>query len=246
MAKDPAVLFYTSDFLAGVSFFTDEQTGQYIKLLCQQHQLGFIPKNHMITVCKSNDNPVMAKFMVDSEGNYYNERMRIESEKRAKYCASRSNNLSGRPKNKIIRLSYDNHMGPHMENDNENGDGNGGQKGVKGGKRGQNDRSKLAISPEFDQKVSFDNLWARYPRRDGRKEAERHFRATVTNLAQLEAITKALNNYIQHLSISRTDAKYIKKGSTWFNNWNDWENYEEPVSEVDVKEQIREAFGIRG
>lgn len=92
----------------------------------------------------------------------------------------------------------------------------------------------------------FEILWFKYPRRDGRKEAYKHFRASVTNQAQLAAITKALQNYIQHLSISKTDAKYIKKGSTWFNNWNDWENYEEPVSEINVKEQIREAFGIRG
>lgn len=120
MSKDPAVLFYTSDFLSGTSFFTDEQKGQYITLLCQQHQLGSIPKNHMISICKSSDSPVITKFVVDDHGNYYNERMRLEAEKRANFCASRSNNKSGRPSNEIIRKSHDNHMSLHMDNGNDN------------------------------------------------------------------------------------------------------------------------------
>ncbi len=117
MAKDPAVLFYTSDFLSGTSFFTDEQRGQYILLLCQQHQLGVIPKNHMINICKSSDSLVISKFMVDEHGNYYNKRMREEGEKRAKYCESRGSNKKGHFKNKIISKSYEN----HMENENDNG-----------------------------------------------------------------------------------------------------------------------------
>lgn len=115
MSKDPAVLFYTSDFLSGTSFFTYEQKGQYITLLCQQHQLWEIPENHMISVCGSLDSPVIKKFVCEN-GFYYNKRMRIEAEKRANYCSSRSNNKSGRPKKKIIRKSYEN----HMENENEN------------------------------------------------------------------------------------------------------------------------------
>ena len=36
--KDPAFLFYSSDFLSGTMLMTDEEIGQYIKLLCLQHQ----------------------------------------------------------------------------------------------------------------------------------------------------------------------------------------------------------------
>lgn len=45
--KDPAVLFYTSDFLSGVTFLSMEQRGQYITLLCTQHQHGSIPENQL-------------------------------------------------------------------------------------------------------------------------------------------------------------------------------------------------------
>ena len=34
MAKDPAVLFYTNDFLSRTFTMTDEQVGKYIRLLC--------------------------------------------------------------------------------------------------------------------------------------------------------------------------------------------------------------------
>ena len=40
MAKDPAFLFYSNDFLTGTYTMTDEQVGKYIRLLCLQHQKG--------------------------------------------------------------------------------------------------------------------------------------------------------------------------------------------------------------
>lgn len=119
--KDPAVLFYTSDFLSGVTFLSMEQRGQYITLLCTQHQHGSIPENHMILICGSLDSPVIKKFEKDIDGTYYNARMREETEKRKKYSESRSNNKKGKTKtdkDRIISKSYDNHMG--NENINEN------------------------------------------------------------------------------------------------------------------------------
>ena len=121
--KDPAVLLYTSDFLTGITLLTDEQAGQYIKLLCQQHQVGHMPENHMISVCKSLDSPVIKKFMIDDDGLYYNERMDLEIEKRVNFCASRSHKgTAGRPKK-----SSDNHtkntrqsIGNRTENENDN------------------------------------------------------------------------------------------------------------------------------
>jgi uncharacterized protein YdaU (DUF1376 family) len=123
MTKDPAVLLYTSDFLSGIAFLSMEQRGQYITLLCQQHQLGDIPENHMINICNSLDNPVIKKFIKNEEGHYYNKRMREEAEKRKTFCLSRSNNKSGRKKKEekeITSKSYENHKIIHMENENDN------------------------------------------------------------------------------------------------------------------------------
>lgn len=96
MAKDPAVLFYTSDFLSGTAFFTYEQRGQYITLLCEQHQLWAIPEHHMIAVCGSLESPVVKKFKVGKDGQYYHQRMRDEAIRRKKYSESRRKNRSGK------------------------------------------------------------------------------------------------------------------------------------------------------
>lgn len=107
MAKDPAFLFYTKDFQTGTQFFTDEQVGKYIRLLVAQHQHGHLTENQVIHICKSYDNHVMSKFLKDSEGKWYNERLDIEIDKRKKYSESRANNKRGK---KIIQKSYDSHM----------------------------------------------------------------------------------------------------------------------------------------
>ena len=90
MSKDPAVLFYTSDFLTGTSFFTYEERGKYMTLLCEQHQLWSIPESHMLEVCDSLSSPVVKKFVKDVDGTYYNVRMREESLRRKAYCESRT------------------------------------------------------------------------------------------------------------------------------------------------------------
>ena len=104
--KSPAVLLYTSDFLTGTILLSDEDVGKYIRLLCLQHQVypEHIPESHMIFICNSLDSAVAKKFIRDKQGNYYNERMQIEIEKRLSYSKSRSNNRkSGLKKEKHMK-----------------------------------------------------------------------------------------------------------------------------------------------
>jgi len=91
MAKDPAILFYTADFRQGTITFTDEQTGQYIRLLCDQHQIGPLPDHHMLNICQSYDNPVFSKFVKTPKG-WYNKRMQEEVDRRKAYSDSRRKN----------------------------------------------------------------------------------------------------------------------------------------------------------
>jgi len=97
--KSPAILFYTSDFLTGVSSLTMEERGQYITLLCLQHQLGRLSKKVIEINVPNVGEDVLTKFVVDDEGNYYNERMEEETAKRNKYVDSRYKNgyKGGRP-----------------------------------------------------------------------------------------------------------------------------------------------------
>lgn len=120
MAKDPAFLFYSSDFLSGITDLTMEERGQFITLLCVQHQKGFLTEKTIRLLVGSVSVDVMSKFRLDENGNYYNERLKLESEKRNKFTESRRNNgnLGGRPKKSTSKKQ--NHMVNHMENENEN------------------------------------------------------------------------------------------------------------------------------
>lgn len=89
MAKDPAFLFYPSDFLTGTMFMNNEQIGIYIKLLCSQHQHGGIIDKISFNSLVGENIIVKSKF-IESENGFYNERLTLEMEKRNK----KSNNMS--------------------------------------------------------------------------------------------------------------------------------------------------------
>jgi hypothetical protein len=98
--KDPAVLFYTSDFLTGCTTLTMEERGQYITLLCLQHQIGVLSEKTIRLSVGNVSVDVLEKFKKDENGNFYNERMNIEIEKRSNFVDTRRSNGSkgGRPK----------------------------------------------------------------------------------------------------------------------------------------------------
>lgn len=88
----------------------------------------------------------------------------------------------------------------------------------------------------------FEDIWGKYPRRDGKKEALKHYIATVKTDKDKSDIQKALTNYLTHLSTNKTDGKYIKMGATWFNNWQDWVNFIEPITEKSSEDQYKETL----
>lgn len=85
MAKDPAFLFYSSDFLSGVTDLTMEERGQFITLLCIQHQKGRLTEKMIKISAPGVSKDVLEKFKVDESGLYYNERLEVEREKRIQH-----------------------------------------------------------------------------------------------------------------------------------------------------------------
>lgn len=83
MSKDPAFLFYSSDFITGTITMSDEEIGMYVRILCMQHQTCHLDAKTMQKLCGGIVPPaVMAKFVIDSDGRYYNERLESEMIKR--------------------------------------------------------------------------------------------------------------------------------------------------------------------
>lgn len=228
MGKDPAVLFYTADFLTGTQFFTDEQCGQYIRLLCQQHQLGHIPENHMLTILKIKDSPVWKKFVQDEKTLWFNERMDIEKQKRANYVENRRKIgiLGGRPQENNHKVTHKvnhkvNHKGNLIENDNDI-DNNNINVNREGSAEGGGEKEPYCLS--------FESLWPQYPSkgRIGKKLSYRHYQASVKTPNDEAAIKQALQNYIR---CKRVQKNFIQNAATWFNNWRDWIDYKEFANE---------------
>ncbi len=95
MAKDPAFLFYPSDYVTGTMHLDFECKGAYIDLLMLQFQKGHMTL-HMIRQVLGHRFDIIwpqiqDKFKKDKD-LYYNERLRIEKERRASYCQSRRDN----------------------------------------------------------------------------------------------------------------------------------------------------------
>lgn len=83
--KDPAFLFYASDFITGIQDLTMEERGQYITLLCIEHQKGRLSKKLIQLSVGNVTADVLSKFKVDENGLYYNERLEVEMEKRREH-----------------------------------------------------------------------------------------------------------------------------------------------------------------
>lgn len=133
MGKDPAFMLYSQDFLVGVSDLTMEERGQYITMLCLQHQKGHLTKKNIQISVGNVSEDVMTKFVKDKNEMYYNETLEAVINKREAYSQSRSENgkKGGRPKKeaqknhnekqeKTICLPYAKAYKNHTENVNEN------------------------------------------------------------------------------------------------------------------------------
>jgi uncharacterized protein YdaU (DUF1376 family) len=127
MAKDPAVLLYTSDFISGTITMTHEQRGKYILLLCIQHQKGKLTEKDLKAILNEEDIEVAEKFDKGNDGFYYNKRMLEESIKRKTFTDSRKANgnkggrppkVSLKPNDKPNGYPNDKPTNNHIENEN--------------------------------------------------------------------------------------------------------------------------------
>lgn len=88
---------------------------------------------------------------------------------------------------------------------------------------------------------NFEDIWSKYPNKDGKKNAMRYFKASVLNEKDMDDIHTALSNY---LNSERVKKGYIKNGSTWFNNWRDWIDYKDYVLPQDEEKELMREAGL--
>lgn len=116
MAKDPAFLFYPGDWNLGTMHLTLLEKGCYIELLILQFAKDRFTEaqaKHMLNGSFDLDwANIREKFKTDGV-YYWNERLKLEKEKRQKFTESRRSNGS-------IKKTDTKHMLKHMEDENEN------------------------------------------------------------------------------------------------------------------------------
>lgn len=99
-------------------------------------------------------------------------------------------------------------------------------------------QNRLEIEVETEEEIEtegkrlvrkwFEEIWSKYPNRVGKKQAQRHYEATVKSEKDRFDCQDALVKYQKHLE--ENTWKKPQNGSTWFNNWRDWFDWVEPVN----------------
>mgnify|MGYP006371252627 FL=1 len=79
------------------------------------------------------------------------------------------------------------------------------------------------INKESQLENDFEELWKLYPRKAGKAKAFKAYKSAIKQGATNEQIRQGILNYIQWIKEHKTQAEYIKHGSTFFNDrcWND-------------------------
>lgn len=230
-SKDPAFLFYSADFLVGVMDLTDEETGQYIKLICLQHQKGRLKKESIYRMFPNISDCVLEKFEIDENGLYYNPRVEEEIEKRENFVRARQINgaKGGRPPkcdcannlNETDRLSVGKPKQNLSENENENIN---------------EDINDIDNNLYFQW---FNEFWNIYPKKMNKERAKCAFMRIKPNEQLFAQMKSALEK--QKRSKQWQDAQFIPYASTWLNG----KRWEDEVSERDCSSfDVKEAYKI--
>jgi len=99
----------------------------------------------------------------------------------------------------------------------------------------------------LDHDSLFVNIWDVYPRKEGKKEAFKHFKKSIKSIDDMYMIWAALANYVEGMENQGTEKQYYMKGKTWFNNWEDYIDHDpgEYVSEEDELNKFRKELGLK-
>lgn len=225
MAKDPAMLFYTSDFLTGVAFLSMKERGQYITLLCLQQQLGHMSLQQMQTVVGKISPLLLDKFIQDEQGLYYNQRAEIEIRKREAHCEKQQANIRKRWAKEDTESIPDDFHGTNQGNTTvlplENGNGNEKKKDDSS-TQGKSDTTR-------EREEQFEIFWKSYPKKVGKKDAKRAF--SKVPKADWPKLVPAVERQKGSKQWQKEDGRFIPNPSTWLNQGR-WDDEEPEVAQA--------------
>lgn len=93
------------------------------------------------------------------------------------------------------------------------------------------DDNEIIIDPNSTKKkevtinyeLEFETLWSMYPNKKSKKDALRYYIRARKKGTTYEEVEQGLKAYLNYIKVDKTEQRYIKHGSTWFNQecWND-------------------------
>lgn len=81
----------------------------------------------------------------------------------------------------------------------------------------------LSVTDDGDLEREFDQLWALYPRKQGKRDALKHYIKARKRGTPAEDVYNGIMSYCEYIKANSIEPRYIKQGSAWFNQecWND-------------------------
>lgn len=81
--------------------------------------------------------------------------------------------------------------------------------------------SKKELLAQYEQE--FEKIWEHYPNKKGKDQAKNKYISARKDGTTYETVAQGLKNYINYIKSENIEPKFIKHGSTWFNQkcWND-------------------------
>ena len=177
-----------------------EERGQYITLLCIQHQKGHLTEKMIRLSCGNAAADVLAKFDIDEHGNFYSKRLDIEIQKRREHSEKqRQRAIDGWEKRKketqATASPTANATALPLENENEI-------------------ENKDEVILEND---SFETFWTLYDKKIDRKKCETAWKRIKKSLHD------TIFNHVREYVASTPDVRYRKNPLSYLHA-NAWEN----------------------
>lgn len=96
---------------------------------------------------------------------------------------------------------------------------------------------------ECDYVTEFNELWALYPRKQGKAKALEAYKRARKAGVDMNTVLNGITSYNAQIIANKTKSKYIMQGSTWFNGkrWED-EYTDQPTKPITQQEQIDQEY----
>lgn len=100
-------------------------------------------------------------------------------------------------------------------------------------------KNKETISPSQIEK-EFNTLWEAYPRKQGKSKAYTAYEKARKKGVDFQTVLDGVYSYLTYIRVNKTEDRFIKQGSTWFNQqcWNDDYSIKRELTTADIADQV--------